>query len=270
LNQPSYLNRTDALELAEHIVINAGNLLIDNLEKPKQIQYKEGRANIVTDIDLLVEKRIIGLLKEEYPKFNILSEESTAVSNNSDFTWIIDPLDGTNNYLFGIPFFCVTLALAERDEVIFGVTYDPVRKELFKAEKGNGAYLNNNLLKMNKTSSVRAPLIGCDVGYDAEKGKSVLEMVMSQWSDIHTIRILGSAALGLAYVACSRLDIYIQPYLFPWDIATGLLLVTESGGEVSDWSGTIANIQSKQVIASNISLHNYTMEIIKEKRMMND
>jgi myo-inositol-1(or 4)-monophosphatase len=145
---PLSQSNKSALEVATQTLMDAGDLLLDHFQSPKQVEYKEGRANIVTDVDLLTEKRIITLLQKEYPDFNIISEESISAVTDSPYTWIIDPLDGTNNYVFGIPFFCIALALTSREEVLLGLTYDPIKKELFRAEKANGAFLNNHPIRV--------------------------------------------------------------------------------------------------------------------------
>jgi len=250
------------LEVACHAAEEAGELLLQRLSGEKHIEYKAGRANIVTDVDLLAEKHIIDILRREYPSFGILSEESEAIIGDSPLTWIIDPIDGTNNYAFGIPFFCVTLALADAECVLLGVTYDPVRKELFHAEQGKGTFRNNNPVSVSQRQTVKASIIGCDMGYDPDKGKRVLDAIMSLWPNMHGIRLMGSAALGLAYVACGRLDLYLQPCLFPWDIASGILLVREAGGNVLDWDGTPASPQTQRVIAGNNILHNEFRRLI--------
>jgi myo-inositol-1(or 4)-monophosphatase len=253
-----------ALEVATQTVIEAGNLLLDHLQKPKQIERKEGRANIVTDVDLLSEKRMIALLQREYPDFNILSEESAATTTNSPYTWIIDPLDGTNNYVFGVPFFCVALALANREEVLLGLIYDPIRKELFRVEKGGGAFLNDHPIRVSLRTSVKVSFIGCDLGYDAQQGRRPLEMILALWPGIHGLRIIGSAALGLAYVASGRFDLYIHPSLYPWDLAGGILLIREAGGEVTDWEQKPATIHSKQLIAGNKAVYQEFMRWMKQ------
>jgi myo-inositol-1(or 4)-monophosphatase len=248
--------------------MDAGDLLLDHFQSPKQVEYKEGRANIVTDVDLLTEKRIITLLQEEYPGFNIISEESISAVTDSPYTWIIDPLDGTNNYVFGIPFFCIALALTSREEVLLGLTYDPIKKELFRAEKSNGAFLNNHPIRVAQKTSVKASNIGCDMGYDAEWGRHIFEIIMALWPGMHGLRIMGSAALGLAYVACGRFDLYMQPFLYPWDSAGGILLIREAGGKVTDWAGKSATIRSKRVIAANKVIHQEFMGLLKETKLL--
>ncbi len=264
---PLSRSKRSALEVATQAAIEAGDLLLERLQGPKRVEYKEGRANIVSDVDLLAEKKIITLLQGEFPDFDILSEESAAVATGSPYTWIIDPLDGTNNYVFGIPFFCVALALASGEEVLLGLIYDPIRKELFRAEKGRGAFLNNHPIGVSQRTSIKASFIGCDLGYDAQQGKRILEMIMTLWPRMHGFRIMGSAALGLAYIACGRFDLYIHANLYPWDSAGGILLIREAGGEATEWDGKPATFRSKQIAAANKVVHREFMELVKEPEL---
>lgn len=253
----------NALEVASQAAKEAGSLLLQKIHGERQLSYKEGRANIVTDVDVLVEKKIIALLQNEYPGYNILSEESTAIDNDSEYTWVIDPLDGTNNYIHGVPFYSVSIALTSSQEILLGLVYDPWMQELFTAEAGVGAWLNDNRISVASRKSIDGSFIGCDMGYDAEAGVRILETIKNSWPHMCGIRIMGSAVLGLAYVACGRLDLYVHLYLYPWDVASGILLVREAGGEVTDWEGKAATIQSSQILAGNKALRVEFMELMK-------
>jgi len=252
-----------ALEVASQAAEEAGSLLVEHAHEERELKYKEGRANIVTDVDVLVENRIIALLQSEYPDYNVLSEESAAITNDSAYTWVIDPLDGTNNYVHGIPFYSVAIALTNSYEVLLGLTYDPWRKELFVAQKGAGAWLNDQPISVSERTSMEGSFIGCDMGYDAEAGAAILEGFRNSWPQMCGIRIMGSAVLGLAYVACGRLDLYMHPYLYPWDVASGILLVKEAGGKVTDWEGEPASMYDRQIIAGNETVHHQFMKLMK-------
>lgn len=253
-----------ALEVAVEAAVAAGRLLLQHYSWEKKIEYKAGRANIVTDVDLLADKAILEALQAEYPDHNILSEESAETARGSSYTWIIDPIDGTNNYTFGIPLFCVTLALAHDGEVLLGVTYDPLREELFYAIEGMGAFLNGNPISASRRASVKASLIGCDLGYISEAGRQMIDIIRGLWPDLHGFRVMGSAALGLAYVACGRLDLYVHPWLYPWDIAGGILMVNESGGKITDWKDQPATIHSQRIIASNHLAHQEFLRLAQD------
>ena len=260
----SQSNRS-VLEVATQAAEEAGSLFLEHVHGERQLSYKEGRANIVTDVDVLVEQRIITLLQAEYPGYNILSEESAAVDNDSEYTWVIDPLDGTNNYVHGIPFYSVSIALTSSKEILLGLIYDPWMRELFVAEKGAGARLNGQPVVVSERTSIEGSFIGCDMGYDAEAGARILETVKSSWPQMCGIRIMGSAVLGLAYVACGRLDLYVHPYLYPWDIASGILLVREAGGEVTDWEGKPSIIMNNQILAGNKKVHQAFIRLLTDQ-----
>ena len=254
-----------ALEVASQAAEEAGSLLLEHMHGERQLSYKEGRANIVTEVDVLVEKKVIALLRSEYPDHNILSEESPAVANDSRYTWVVDPLDGTNNYVYGIPVFSVAIALMSQEEVLLGLTYDPVREELFVARKGGGAALNGRPISVSRRDSMERAFIGCDLGYDREAGARMLDTIRAIWPRMAGLRIMGSAVLGLAYVACGRFDLYLHRYLYPWDMASGILLVREAGGEITDWAGKPVSAFGQQIIAGNKALHRQMLALVSRE-----
>jgi len=253
-NLPLAQSGRTALEVATYAAREAGNIILARFRSENEIQHK-GKSNLVTKADILSDKLIVELLQNEYPECNILSEESHSSTPVVGYTWIVDPLDGTNNYVFGIPFFCTNIALAKDGDILLGLTYDPLREELFHAEKGRGAYLNNLAIHVTKKESLGASLIAFDLGYNDERGKELLDLSGRLRNQVHCLRTMGSTALGLAYVACGRISLYFHRWIYPWDIASGLLLVSEAGGKVTGWQGNQANLQSKEIIASNHRLH---------------
>jgi myo-inositol-1(or 4)-monophosphatase len=248
---PFSRTRRNALEVATDAARLAGQIIQDRFLTTKEINFKEGRANIVTDVDLAAERAALGLLQLEYPQFGVLSEESRPVEGASPYTWVLDPLDGTRNYASGIPHFCVVVALAKEDEVVLGVTYDPMRQELFTAQKGQGAFLNGKPISVSAKEEIPQALLGFDLGYVDEKAGLALDMVRTLWPGLQSLRLMGSSALGLAYAASGRLDLYFHHSLAPWDIAAGLLLVQEAGGVVVDRQGQSARLRTPSVIAAN-------------------
>jgi myo-inositol-1(or 4)-monophosphatase len=250
------------LEIATKAALKAGKLIVDRFCDLKEIKHKS-RGNLVTEIDTLSENLILEILKEEYPEYQILSEETNSSTSISGYAWVVDPLDGTNNYVFGIPNFCINIALVNNDDTVMGITYDPLRKELFSAEKDKGAYLNGLRTKVSQVSLLKDALLGFDLGYNEEQGKKILDITSKLWGKVHCIRMMGSSALGLAYVACGRMSLYYHRYLYPWDIASGILMVRESGGRVTDWQGNNnVNFQAKEIIASNSSLSRQLFEFL--------
>jgi len=255
-----------AIDVATWAAKQAGEILKAHFRTESRIQYK-GRANIVTDVDLQSENSLKSLLQAEYPDHSILSEESQAISGHSGYKWILDPLDGTNNYSFGIPFFCIVISLVKGKEVLLGIVYDPLRDETFSAQKGKGAVLNNSPIHVTAKKMVKDSLIGLDLGYIDEKGKKSLEFITSLWPRMYAYRIMGSAALGMAYTACGRLDLYFHLFLYPWELACSSLLVTEAGGLVTDLEGKPLKVWQNSVIASNKSIHADFLRLMRKRSL---
>ncbi|MFC2059121.1 inositol monophosphatase family protein [Chloroflexota bacterium] len=253
-----------AFEVATMAAMAAGEIIKAGLSEEKQVTYK-GKANAVTDVDLEVDGAIKSLLHDEYPDHGILTEESAAIKSASGYTWVIDPLDGTNNYAFSIPFCSTVIALAKGEDVLLGLIYDPLRDEMFSAQKGKGALLNGSPIHVSRKTSVQDALLGFDLGYVEEKGRRTLEFLTALWRRMHSIRIMGSGALGLAYAACGRVDLYFHPLLYPWELTCGRLLLTEAGGTITDWEGKQLRIAESSVIASNSTLHAEFLSLIKTK-----
>jgi myo-inositol-1(or 4)-monophosphatase len=255
-----------AIEVATGAARQAGEILKTHFRGESRVQYK-GRANIITDVDLQSEKALKSLLQAEYPDHSILSEESQAITGSSGYEWILDPLDGTNNYSFGIPFFSIVIALTRGKEVLLGIVYDPLRDELFSAQKGKDAVLNSSPIHVSTKKTVRDSLIGLDLGYVDENGKRSLEFITSLWPKMYAYRVMGSAALGMAYTACGRLDLYFHLLLYPWELACGSLLVTEASGLVTNLEGKPLNAWENSVIASNTAVHADFLSIVGEQSL---
>ncbi|MBI4302673.1 MAG: inositol monophosphatase [Chloroflexi bacterium] len=251
---PLAQNKQSALEVATQAAKDAGKIILAHFLKEKQVTSK-GRGNIVTDVDLKVERTLVDLIQREYPQHSILSEESPQIAKNSNYTWIIDPVDGTRNFASGVPFFAVSIALAHGSDILLGVTYDPIRDELFWAQKGMGAYRNEYPIAVSSKENVRSSVIGLDMGYDDERARQGLKLLLELWPGMQSMRVMGSAALGLAYAACGRLDLYFHHNLAPWDLASGLLLVKEAKGIITDRRGGPISFDSDGAIASSATIH---------------
>ena len=243
----------EAIEVVTEAARLAGQIILDRFNTSLEVSFK-GRADIVTDVDLAAEKAVLELLRSEYPDFGVLAEESSPVDTGSPFTWVVDPLDGTRNYAIGVPHFCTVVALAHNGETVLGVTYDPVRQELFSAEAGKGATLNGSSIAVTDKDDVETAIVCFDLGYVDEKAGLALDLLRSFWPNIQGFRLMGSAALGMAYAAAGRVDLYFHHSLSPWDTVSGLLLAREAGGEVTDRNGNRANLYTPSVIASNTAL----------------
>ena len=246
---PSQSGRS-ALEVSVDAARRAGEIMRQRFNTEKQISFK-GRADIVTDVDLACEKAVLDLVRAEYPDFSVLSEESAPIETGSQYTWVIDPIDGTRNFAEGIPHFCVVVALARGDQMVVGVTYDPITEELFTAQQGQGAFLNGEALKVTERQELAECLLSFDLGKVDETAGTALDMIRSLWPGFLSMRLMGSAALGMAYAAAGRIDLYFHHSLSPWDMASGILLAREAGGEVVDRQGNIANLYTPSVIVSS-------------------
>ena len=249
------LSRTGrtALDVAQQAAGLAGQIIRDRFSTTKDIKFK-GRADIVTDVDLAAEKAVLGLLRDEFPDFGVLAEESAPIESASGYTWVVDPLDGTRNYAMGVPHFCTVVALARGRDIELGITYDPVREESFVAQAGQGAWLNGNPISVSETQEVLHASLCFDMGYVDEKAGLALDMLRDIWPNVQSLRLMGSAALGIAYAAAGRVDLYFHHALSPWDIASGLLLVREAGGIVVDRQGDAADLRTPSIIAANSEL----------------
>jgi myo-inositol-1(or 4)-monophosphatase len=248
-----------ALEVAIEAARAAGAITRARVRDIQEVSFK-GRGNPVTDVDKAAEAAALAILRREYPKFGVVAEESPRVTSSTPYRWIVDPLDGTRNYVVGIPHFCTAVALARGDEVLAAATYDPLKEELFHAVKGGGAFLNGRRLQVSPKKSLEECVVAFDMGYSDERARQGLELVRHLWPGIQSLRLMGSAALGIAYAACGRMDIYFHHRLAPWDVAGGLLLVQEAGGVAVDRYGKPATPDSESVVASNGGLVERFME----------
>lgn len=258
----------DFIEVAMESARKAGKIQIKNLGKLKSISFKDvkGKNDIVTKIDTECEDLIISKLRERFPRHSILAEEG-GNHNNSDsqYKWIVDPLDGTMNYSNDYPFFCISIALEYKDEVVLGIIYDPVRDEMFSAEKGKGAKLNDKRVFVSKTDKIEASFVVCGTFYYhneklKEKHFSILKRINEK---VRGIRRDGSAALDLCYVACGRYDAFWECGLKAWDVAAGSLIVEEAGGKITKYSGSEFSIYEQELLASNSLVHNNLIELIE-------
>ena len=222
-----------ALQVCESAARRAGELVMERFRTDVEVSLK-GRANVVTDADLASERLILNYVTDEYPDFGVLSEESDPVAGVSPYTWVVDPIDGTRNFAEGIPHFCIVVAIADGDNVVAGVTYDPVRDEMFAAQQGAGAYLNGQPIRVSDRRNIDEALLGFDLGYDFGQAKHLMEMVSGIWPQISGYRLMGSSALSIAYTAAGRIDLYAHHSLSSWDIASGILLAREAGARVLD------------------------------------
>jgi myo-inositol-1(or 4)-monophosphatase len=241
----------------------AGNIIVRASRNLDVLSVREKAAkDFVSEVDREAEQAIISTLHEAYPGHAILAEESGA-SGASEYQWIIDPLDGTTNYLHGFPQYCVSIALEHRQIVTQAVIYDPSRNDLFTASRGRGAYLNETRLRVSKRGQMKLGLVGTGFPF---KEVAHLDQYMAMLRDVMTaasgVRRAGSAALDLAYIAAGRLDAFWEIGLAPWDMAAGSLLITEAGGYVGDLEGNEGFMESGNIVAANPKLFVEMLKLI--------
>jgi myo-inositol-1(or 4)-monophosphatase len=258
----SYLN------IAVEIARESGALLAQLFKRPKEIFYKRP-SDLVTDADRRSEAMIVERLRGRFPKHGIVAEEGGGGRTDSDYCWYVDPLDGTTNFAHGFPMFCVTLALAYRNDVVAGVVYDAIHEELFTAERDAGAYLNNQRIHVSKAPTLSESLVATGFPPFADNHDLNIEYYYRFTKLCHGVRRAGSAALDLCSVAAGRFEGFWELKLNPWDKAAGSLLVTEAGGRVSNLQGGPFDLLGDPIFASNGLVHDAMVavfaEVLKER-----
>ncbi|MFW6365735.1 MAG: inositol monophosphatase family protein [Spirochaetota bacterium] len=257
-----------AYRFMNEICCYAGNSIIMNgfRSDTTSVHYKS-RTDLVTSIDNEAEAYILKRIRESFPDSDIIAEESGVNSTGSGFVWIIDPLDGTNNFAHGLPHFCVSIGLysRERREVIAGCVYNPVLSELFSAMKGEGAYLNRRKIAVSDTRELGVSIVATGFAYDKENSDvNNLRQFNGVLPRTQGVRRFGSAALDLAYTACGRLDGYWEAMIHSWDVSAGALLVCEAGGKVTDYSGYPVDIFRNEIIATNGHIHEKLQCVVRD------
>jgi myo-inositol-1(or 4)-monophosphatase len=251
------------LETAAEIAREAGALIAGFHARGIGFELK-GDYDLVTEADRASERLIVERLRNHFPTHSVVAEEGGGQEGTSEYRWYVDPLDGTTNFAHGFPMFNVTLALERSGELIAGVIYHPIHEEMFTAEAGGGAYLNNRRIHVSKTSQVEDALVA--TGFPSRKRHENVNVhfyyQLAMMS--HGVRRAGAAALDLAYVACGRLDAFWEFGLNPWDMAAGVLLVREAGGTASDMHGGPFRLRGPHMLADNSALHQPMLEVFAE------
>ncbi len=215
----------------------------------------KGRGNVLTETDLAIDAAVAAMLRSEYPAHALMSEESAATTRSGGWMWVVDPLDGTKNFSRGIPHFCFSIALCHDDQPVVALTLQPLLDEEFAAVLGHGSTLNGRPMTVSDCPSVQAGIVALDLGYDEQAGRSQLELALHLFPGMQSLRVCGSAALGIAYVAAARWDLWVHLDLEPWDLAAGLLLVREAGGIVTNLDGQPAGIRDRAIVAAPPAVH---------------
>jgi len=252
------------LNFATQIAREAGNVLVQRLGVAK-VTIK-GDINLVTEADIAAENLIIERIRSHYPQHGILAEESGEAvlvgGKRSEWKWIIDPLDGTTNYAHGYPCFCVSIALEHNGELTLGVVYDPMRDEMFAAERGQGATLNDRKIRVSSVEELSGAMLCTGFPYNVRERPDFTREFAKFMMEAQAVRRDGSAALDLAYVACGRFDGFWEDGLSPWDIAAGALLIFEARGKVTTFKDKPLDIYNEQVLATNGLIHEAMMRVL--------
>lgn len=232
------------------------------LLKSESVEVK-GLHNFVTYVDMTSEQQIIAALKEILPQAGFIAEETGESGRENRYNWVIDPLDGTTNYIHGIPLYSISIALLDGEEVVSGVVFEVNRKECFYAWKGGPAFLNGNIIKVSAAAKLSDCLMATGFPYyDYSKIDPYLEIFRYLMKNSHGIRRLGSAAVDLAYVACGRFEGFYEYGLNSWDVAAGLLIVKQAGGKITDFKGGDDYLFGREIIATNKLIHNEFLGVV--------
>ena len=263
LNLPVLTDGRSAWDIAQAVTLNAGEILMEWWPKTKEISDK-GDNDIVTNVDRESEEYIRAELLNYFPDHGVFGEEGEGDDPKEGWVWIVDPVDGTRNYARGIPYFSIVVALAKDGEVVTGVNYDPLHKEMFHAALGKGAYLNESQIRVSELSSIDGAVFGVDPSNGPVEGTiNTIQLLRKLWPRLGTARMMGSSALGISYVAAGRSDIYINHGLQPYDQAAGLVLMEEAGGVVTDRNGYRAGLYSDGIIAAASPVHENFMNLTR-------
>jgi myo-inositol-1(or 4)-monophosphatase len=245
----------------------AGRLLVDELSGARRIAYKGSPTNLVTEMDQRAEALILERLRGAFPDDAILAEEHGAAAGRSDRRWIVDPLDGTTNYAHGLPIFAVSIALQVAGRLVLGVVYDPTRDEMFVAEHGGGATLNDTPIHVSSTPTVGESLLVTGFPYNIRETADTNLAEYAAFSvRARAVRRLGSAVIDLAYVACGRFDGFWELRLGAWDVAAGAVLVEEAGGRITGVDGKPLDVDAPTLLATNGRIHPEMRTILEEIR----
>jgi myo-inositol-1(or 4)-monophosphatase len=254
------------LAVATEAVLAAG--AIQKARYGQRIEiHQKGEIDLVTEVDRACEATILDILRSRFPGHDIVTEETALPKVGSPYVWFVDPLDGTTNFAHGYPFFCASVALTLNEEVVAGAVYDPLKEELFTAEKGGGAHLNGARLGVSSSRDLLRSLLVTGFPYDLRDDLDrTLRLFNRFMGHARAIRRDGAAALDLCYLAAGRVDGFWEERLQLWDILAGILMVEEAGGRVSRFDGTPVGLRADEVLATNVLLHQAMLDVLRQDR----
>ena len=255
----------DPLQAAVEMALESGRIQRESLSTGFAVRQKREEINLVTDVDIACQEKIISMVRERFPDDDIIAEEQPNTYEGDGNRWIIDPVDGTTNYAHGYPFFCTSIAYEAKGRVVAGVVYNPIMNELFFAASGKGAYLNGDRIGVSGVSNLKRSLLSTGFPYDiATNPNNNVDHFVNFLFEAQAVRRDGSAALNLSYVACGRFDGFWELHLNPWDLAAGALILEEAGGRITNLTGGPFDIYRGECLASNGLVHETMEGVIKK------
>ena len=262
------MNHLDMLEFAKLTAKQAGSILIQHFGKISSIERKSTDIDLLTIADTDSEAYILDRIKTTYPQHHIIAEESNLTEGNSDYRWVIDPLDGTTNFVHNLPIFAVSMGLQYKEETILGVVYNPAAHKCFWAEKNSGAFLNDKPIYVTSTNTLINSLLVTGFPYiHDDRWQASFKLFEDFYSRNQGMRRLGAAALDFCFVAMGRFDGFYEFNLQPWDVCAGDLILREANGQTSDWDGiTQMPLSGNRILASNGYLHTQMSDVLMQKK----
>jgi len=260
------MNHENICKQVVDLTKNVGEFILSEQKKSNSLRVEEkGLHDFVTYVDKSSERKLVDGLEKILPEAGFIAEEGTSIKKGEKYNWIIDPLDGTTNFIHGLAPFAISIALMEDNEIILGVVHELNLDECFYAWKGGNAYLNGKTIKVSEKKTIENSLIATGFPYyDYKKIKPFLKTLEYFMQNSHGVRRLGSAATDLAYVACGRFEAFYEYSLSPWDVAAGAFIVMQAGGKVSDFSGGNNYIFGKEIIACNNLVFEEFLNTVKQ------
>lgn len=260
-------NQSEFLSFSIELAKKAGDIQLSYFGNVSSIDTKSTNIDLVTNADIESEKIIISHIQEKYPEHSILSEETDSIINNSEYMWVIDPLDGTTNFAHNLPIFAVSIALKRNNKTICGVVFNPAANKCFYAEKGKGAFLNDKIIQPTSTSNLNDCLLvtGFPYLHDSKYDLS-FDLFKEFYDKTRGLRRLGAAALDLCFVAMGRFDGFYEFNLQPWDICAGVLIANEAGAIVSDWDGTETPYDGSRILCANKNIQRSMINIFNKEK----
>ncbi|MBI4354958.1 MAG: inositol monophosphatase [Candidatus Omnitrophica bacterium] len=250
--------------VAREAAWEAGNYCKPYAGRAGALRMKSAPSDLVSKIDHATEALIASIVLRAFPDHAFLGEEQTQAASEAETRWIVDPIDGTTNFVHGLPWFAVSIAVERRGELVVGVIYDPMREEMFQAIRGGGSVLNGRRIRVSKVRRLAEALLNTGFPHTfRQHPKPLLRRFEAFQSITHAVRRMGSTAMSLASMAAGRIDGFWEEGTHPWDIAAGLLLVREAGGCATDWEGAPATIWNKRPLVSNGRLHGQMIQVLK-------